>query len=128
MEFVRRGPGFIKDFEGSNMFVVELLLWLWKVEVHRIEPYTIANLVVARCALPFVILLLHLFGGFFEGILGFFMDVGHVFHELGGGRIGEWGCSRRVREDSWMSAIENHERTFSCGAMYSVIVSELCKR
>ncbi len=57
----------------------------------------IANLVVVRHAFPLIILLLHPVGSFFKCILGFFMDVCHVLHELGGGRIGEWRQSRGVR-------------------------------
>ncbi len=33
LELVGRSSGLIEDFEGTDLFVVQLLLWPWEVKV-----------------------------------------------------------------------------------------------
>ncbi len=56
------------------------------------------------------------------------MDIGHGFHEVGSGRICEWGCSWRIWNDSRVSAIQYHEWAFLRSAVDAVVVRELSER
>lgn len=109
LELVGRSSGLVENLKGANLFVVQLLLWLRKVKVGSIQPYSISNLVVVCAALLFIILSFHPSGGFFQHGLGFFMDGSHVLGEFFGCRVRKWGQSWGVREDSGVVSVEDHE-------------------
>ncbi len=50
------------------------------------------------------------------------------FCKFGSGRIRKWRGSGRVGNDSWVMAIEYHERALACHAVDSVVMGEFCKR
>ncbi len=110
------------------MLVVELLLRTRETQVGRVEPHVISSLEIPGGALSLVILRLHSSCCFGEGFLGLLVDVGHGFCEVGSGGIREWSCSRRIGDDSRVSAIQYQERTFLCGAVDAVVVCELSER
>ncbi len=124
-QFVCRGSCLVEDLEGSDSFVVELFLGSWEAEVCRIEPYVVSDLVVSGRTLSFVILGFHLSGGFIKSLLSFLVNDGHGLSEVGSGGVHEWRGSRRVGDDSRVSAIQYHEGTLLCGAVDAVVVREL---
>ncbi len=91
LELVGGSSSFVKDLEGSNSLVVEFLLGLEKVEVGSVQPYMVSDLIVPHVALLFVVLSFHPPSGFFQHILGFLVDLGHVLCELGGSWVSERG-------------------------------------
>ncbi len=56
------------------------------------------------------------------------MDDCHVLGKIGGSGIRKRGRSRGIGDDSGVSAIQYHERTFLCGAVDAVVVRKLSER
>ncbi len=56
------------------------------------------------------------------------MDFGHDFCEVSGSGIREWSCSWRIGDNSWVSAVQYHERAFLRGAVDAIVVRELSER
>ncbi len=78
------------------MLLVELLLGSWEVEVGGIQPDLVADLVVMRRHLSFVVLTLHVGCGLLKRIAGFSMNVTHHHHELLSRWIGDGVVVRGV--------------------------------
>ncbi len=77
---------------------------------------------------PFVVLGLHSSCCLCKSLFRFLVDKGHCFCEVSGSGIREWGCSRRVGKNSWISAVQYHERTLLRGAVDAIVVHELSER
>ncbi len=71
LQLISCHPDLINDREGADALVVELLLGSWKVEVGRVQPDLIADLVVAGVRFLLVVLTLHVGPQPFEARLGF---------------------------------------------------------
>ncbi len=89
LEFVCHCSGLVKDFERTDSFVVQLLLWARKVKVGGIQPYLVSDLIDVCIAPSLVVLGFHPPGGFFQCGLSLFMNLRHVLGKLGSGRVSE---------------------------------------
>ncbi len=75
------------DGEGTDAFIVELLLWSREVEVGGIQPDLITDLIIARRRFLFVILALHATCGLLKCFASFSMNVTHRHNEVRRGGI-----------------------------------------
>ena len=93
------------NLEGTDTFVVKLLLGMGKMEVGGVKPDFVSGLVLDGFLLLFVILGLHLFCGFDQDSFSLGVDSLHVVEE-GFQRGGvEWGMGMGVGGDSRVSSI-----------------------
>ncbi len=99
-----------------------------KMEVCGIEPDSISDLVVACGAFLLVVLRFHPSGCFHESRFGFLMYHRHIFGKPDCRGIREGRGTWRVGKDSWVTAIEYHERAFPGSAVDAVVVREFSKR
>ncbi len=89
LQLVGSGSCLVEDREGADLFVVQLLLWSWEAKIGSIQPDLVADLVVVHFLFLLVVLLFHVFSGFFEGVTRFGVDLGHFLHEVTGSGVGE---------------------------------------
>ncbi len=82
LQFVGSCSCFVYDHEGADALVVELLLGSWKVKIGGVQPDLVADLVVTRCHLPFVILSLHVGHHLLKRVVGLLMNIAHRCYEL----------------------------------------------
>ena len=69
------------NLERADALVVEFLLGMGEMEVGSVEPDFVSGLILDSFLLLFVVLGLHLFGGFDQGGFCLFVDSLHVIEE-----------------------------------------------
>ncbi len=97
------------------------------MEIGRIQPDLVADLIVARCSLSLVVLAFHVVRGFLKRISGFPMNVAHYGNEIGCRRIGDRVVILGVGKETGVTAVEDHEGAFAGSAMCPIVVREFCQ-
>ncbi len=95
------------------------------MQVGGVQPDLVTDFVVVRLLLLFIVLILHVNGSLFKGLACFCVDLGHFFHKIASGGIGEGIVVGGVWKNSQVLSVEYGEWTFACRAVDSVVVGEL---
>ncbi len=125
LELVGCSSGFVENLEGSDTFVVKLLLGSREVKVGSVQPYAVSNVVGACVSLLLFILCFHVVSHLLKSVAGLFMDLGHGCGEFSSCRVCEWRRSGRVGKDMGVLPIEYHEWALACRTVYPIVVGEL---
>ncbi len=100
------GSAYLVEYrEGADALVVELLLRSREVEVGRIQPDLVADLIIAGVRLLLVVLALHIACSFLKCVAGFSMNIAHRHYELRCGWIGDRVVVFSIGNKMWVPSV-----------------------
>ncbi len=119
---------FSRIVKGPTRLSSSFSLWSWEVEVGRVQPDLVTDLVVARRRFLFVVLSFHVGRCLLQRVAGFSMNVAHRRYELLCRWVGDGVVVRGVRNKTRVSSIQDEERALARCAVDPIVVCEFCER